>query len=69
MSKNTLILTDNGALEYKASLKRVLEAPTPDCDVCDHVNMKFEDDQFDADGKRTCKHHWYCPDCGFFQVG
>lgn len=37
-------------------------------DNCTHPNMGFQPDVFE-DGKRVSKHHWYCEDCGYLQVG
>ncbi len=35
---------------------------------CKHPNIAFEPDIFEG-GKRVSKHHWYCHDCGYLQVG
>lgn len=37
--------------------------------LCRHPNIKFEDDQYNEQGERISKHHWWCPDCDYLQVG
>jgi hypothetical protein len=32
-------------------------------------NVCYEADQYDEDGNRISKHHWYCTQCNFIQVG
>jgi len=38
-------------------------------DECEHPNICYEGDQYNEAGERISKHHWYCPDCDFLQVG
>lgn len=36
---------------------------------CEHPNIQYSPDEYDDEGRRISKHHWYCPDCDFLQVG
>lgn len=35
---------------------------------CQHPNVAFEPDIY-KNGVRVSKHHWWCPDCSYIQVG
>ena len=62
MKDNKLVMVDNGAKRFTVVLDN-------EAQECEHPNIEFYDDEYDEDGKRISKHHWYCPDCGHLQVG
>ena len=61
-----LVMVDNGSLTFVPPDKREAH---PDPMKCGHPNNEFYDDEYDENGRRISKHHWYCPDCEYLQVG
>lgn len=57
----------DGTFSEDTETESLLDAHDPD--ACQHPNIVFEDDQYNEQGERVSKHHWWCPDCNFLQVG
>ena len=55
--------------EISANRGRFHTIPDVNLRVCLHPRIEYRDGEYDEQGERISKHHWYCRDCGYLQVG